>query len=272
MATLSITKAWNETTEFMRREARLVLPIAFLLISLPGAMLQYVLPTPEPGVPFDLQAWMDNLPLFFLLALAAGLISLIGTIAINYLAIRAGATVGEALQVGLRRFIFLFLASLLLALAAVVACAPLFLLVIGNAPGEGPGGLFLLLLLIYMLLFIAAWIRLMMMSPVTAAENVGPIGIITRSWALTRGYFWKLLGFVILFAIAAIVAIVAISMVVGIIVALATGAPPTPGSTAAFVMLLVTAILQAIVTAFFATMAGRIYVQLSGTGQAEVFA
>jgi len=264
MATLSITQAWNETVAFMQRESRLVLPIAFLLISLPGAALQYGMPTVEPGAPPDLAAWMRDIRTVLLFLPAVAILSLIGTIAINYLAITPGRTVAEALQVGARRFISLFLAWLLLALVAAVACLPLFLLLKGQAfaYGQALGGLFLLALLIYFLLLLAASVRLMLSTPVCAAESVGPIGIIMRSWELTRGHFWKMLGFALLFWLAAFVAILAVSAIIGIVIVLIAG-PPLPGSASAFILLLLSAVLQAIVTSLFATMIARIYAQLA---------
>jgi Membrane domain of glycerophosphoryl diester phosphodiesterase len=272
MATLSITKAWSETVAFMQRESGLVLPIAFLLVSLPGAALQYAMPTPQPGAPFDLAGWMQDIRTVMLFLPVVAILSLIGTIAINYLAIEPGRTVAEALQVGARRFIFLFLAWLLLGIVAAAACLPLFLLVPGFGFGGGQGsvGLLVLLLLIYLILLLAASIRLMLGTPVCAAESVGPVGILMRSWELTRGHFWKLLGFVLLFWLAAFVAIIAISAVIGIVIVIATG-PPLPGSAGAFVVLLLSAVLQAVVTALFATMVARIYVQLAGTGHGEIF-
>jgi hypothetical protein len=272
MATLSITKAWSETVAFMQRESGLVLPIAFLLVSLPGAALQYAMPVPEPGMPFDVESWMRSFRTVALFAPLVFILGLIGTIAINYLAIKPGRTVAEALQVGARRFIFLFLAWLLLGLVAAALCLPLVLLAIwqGIGAGQGPGGLFVLAALVLLLLFIAASIRLMLGTPVCAAESVGPVGIIMRSWELTRGHFWKLLGFVLLFWIAALVAIGAISAVVGIVIVIGLG-PPLPGSAGAFVVLLLSAVLQAVVTALFATMVSRIYVQLAGTGHGEIF-
>ena len=38
-----------------------------------------------------------------------------------------------------------------------------------------------------------------MTSPVASEETVGPIGIIRRSWELTRGNWWRLFGFIVLF-------------------------------------------------------------------------
>ena len=274
MASLSISRAWSETTAFVQREAGLVLPIAFLLVALPGAAMQYALPAPpQPAAVFDFETWMRDIRTVLVFAPVVAVLSLIGTIALSFLALRPGRTVGEALQVGGRRFIFLFLAWLLIALALMIAILPLVLLVgAGMAAGSGPSpGLVLLAPLIYVVLILAASIRLILATPVCAAESAGPIAILTRSWQLTRGHFWKLLGFVVLFWLAALVAIFAVSVMIGIVIAIAVG-PPVPGSTGAFVVLLLTAVLQAIVTCLFTTMVSRIYAQLAGLGQDEIFA
>src|SRR5688572_25228939 len=116
MARLSITTAWNESAEFVRREARLLFPVAFLLVSLPGLVLQLAMPAVEPGQATPPGPWLALLPV----ALSLGLI---GTLAISFLALRPGASVGEALQRGLRRFLFLLGASLLAAAGPILAAA-----------------------------------------------------------------------------------------------------------------------------------------------------
>ena len=44
MPSLSITRAWNETVEFVRQEARLLLPVAFMLVALPVALMEAIAP------------------------------------------------------------------------------------------------------------------------------------------------------------------------------------------------------------------------------------
>jgi len=262
MATLSITQAWNETTAFLAREGRLVFPVAFLLVALPGLALQLAGPVAAPGE-------MPELGLAWLLLLPVAIVaSMIGTIAIAYLALRPGASVGEALQRGLRRFVFLLLATLLIGLAAMVVVVPLTLLIVGGtalAGGdlESAAGSIVLLALILLVLGVALWVKLMLMTPVAAAEDAGPIRIIARSWGLTAGYFWKLLGFVLLLLIAVIVAMMVITMIAGILIALVAG-PPEPNSLAFVLVGIVSAILQAIASAIIVTVTARIYAQLSG--------
>ena len=271
MANLSISTAWNETAEFLKREAGLILPIAFLLIAVPGALMQILMPEPAtPGAIPEAGAWL----LIFPVAIIA---SMIGTIAISTLALRPGTSVGEALQRGMRRFIMLFLASLLLGIVFALIAIPLFLVIAGGAvfaggldPAAVAGPIVLVMLILFVIL-LALWVRLMLMTPVAAAEEVGPVAIIQRSWNLTSGRFWKLLGFALLLMIVGIVIVFAITAIIGILIFALAGSPE-PGSTSMILMTIVSALLQSVLSAVFVTMIARIYAQLAGTPPAEVFA
>ena len=268
MTNLSITTAWNETIAFVKREAGLILPIAFLLIALPGALMQMLMPLTPPGETPEPGLWLLLLPV----AIIAGMV---GSIAITYLSLRPGASVEEALRVGLRRFIMLFAASLLVSLGFILAFVPLVLIFVGGAALSGnlaaSAGSLVLLLLIFLVVVIAVWVRLMLMTPVAAVESAGPIEIIRRSWQLTAGHFWKLLGFIILLLIAAVVVIMVVSMVFGLLL-FAIAGRPDPGSTSMILLTIVTAVIQAVLAAIFATLIGRIYHQLSGGAPEAVFA
>ena len=121
-----------------------------------------------------------------------------------------------------------------------------------------------------MIPFLALWVRLMLMTPVAAAEDGGPVRIIQRSWALTGGHFWKLLGFVLLAAIAVLVLLFAVSATGGILIFLLAG-PPRPDSFAMMLVLLLAALIQAAISALFATLTARIYAQLSGPRAGDIF-
>ena len=268
MANLSITTAWNETASFVQREARLLFPIAFLLIALPGGLLQMFMPVAVPGQPPQVGAWLLLIPV----AIVA---SMIGSISISYLALRPGASVGEALEVGARRFIMLFAASLLIGLAAIILFVPLVLIIgggaaMGGTPSVAMVGLIGLFAIVFLVVVLAFWVRLMLMTSVAAAENSGPIGIISRSWELTSGHFWKLLGFVLL----AFVVFMVISMVVGAIGGIAIvlmAGQLEPGSFATFLVMLVGALVNMVMTVYFTTLLARIYLQLSGSGRESIF-
>jgi ABC-type Fe3+ transport system permease subunit len=268
MATLSISQAWNETAAFIRRESGLILPIAFLLLAVPSAALQLAMPTPQaPGQTPEAGAWLILLPIVMIA-------SIVGTIAISYLALRPGASVGEGLQVGTRRFIPVFLASLIIGLAAILVMVPLFLIAglgsvaSGTPPSGGAVALFILFFLVIGLVF---WVRLMLITPVAAVEKAGPIEIIKRSWGLTRGHFWRLLGLVLLLMVVFIVVMVALSAIIGIFVFMLAGRPE-PGSTSQILMTIISGLLSAAFSAVFITMIARVYAQLAESTPTEIFA
>lgn len=88
--------------------------------------------------------------------------------------------------------------SALLGLAVVglaaVTVLPLF------APGDGGPGILLFLMLGLPGVVLGFWVgtRLLLAPCAIAVERVGPIRAIARSWALSRGQFWRLLGIYVL--------------------------------------------------------------------------
>jgi hypothetical protein len=268
MASLSITEAWNETGELLRREGRLLYPIAFLLTALPGAIMQALMPErplgtlPEPG------PWLIMLPVSILA-------TLIGTIALTVLALRAGTSIGEALQAGLRRLLPLLGALLLVGLAGAVLMIPLTALIGGLAMTGGStpelNGALMFVPLLFLIIATIFWVRLMLMTSVAAAEDAGPLRIISRSWALTRGHFWRLLGFALLFGILVLVTLLAVSAVGGILIYFVAG-EPHPGSLAMALVLLLSAVFQAAISCVFTILLARMYAQLSGHVDSDIFA
>ena len=117
------------------------------------------------------------------------------------LAMGSRLTVGEAIGHGVRRAAGLSrgepdLAAALIALfrhsCSRSGCA---------ADIHRPATALALLVLLPILIFFA--VRLIMSSSVASAETVGPLGILRRSWQLTRGHWWRLFAFFLLFLIAA---------------------------------------------------------------------
>ena len=267
MASLSITSAWNETVAFVTREGRLLFPIAFLLVALPGAVLQAAMPTPVPGQTPEAGAWLILVPL-------AMVASMIGTLAISFLALQPGASVAEGLQVGLRRFIHLLGAALLVGIGGALLVLPVLLLAGLAAAGGGEaavGSMALLLMLVLIPVFLFFWVRLILMTPVAAVEDVGPVRIIARSWELTREHFWKLLGFALLAALAAVVVMIVVTAIGGVLIFLVAG-PPQPDSLSMYLLLVLSALFQSVVSALFVTLLARVYAQLTDEGTLQVFA
>ena len=264
MVNVSVTAAWNETAAFVKREARLLFPLAFMLIALPVALLQALTPAAAEGEMPPAGAWLALIPLVMV---ASG----IGNIAIAYLAVRPNQSVSAAINRGARRILPLFGAVLLLLLVLLVALFLASMIAALAVPGAAEGAktgqptpafgiamLVVALLLLPLILFAAG--RLMLMTPVAAAEDGGPIAIIRRSWELSAGYFWKLLGALVLMLIATWVVMFAAQAVFGSLIILLAG-QPRPGNTSAFLIILVRAALNTVIAVYFYTMIARIYAQ-----------
>lgn len=271
MSKLALNEIWNETAAFVKREGRLLFPIAFMLNALPMAFAAAAIPDFSQGRQFEPGWWMLLVPL-------AALVGLIGTVAISWLALRPGRTVGEAIGRGVARFLpllALYLAlSLALALIMVVLATIAVLLVPGLRSGGPSPGAAAVLVLVLVAVFVPAMLfiatRLMLAAPVAAAEEGGPLHIFRRTWELTRPVFWPLLGFLILSSLLAGVINWVAQAIVGIPIILVSG-PPRPGSLSAVVLLLVTALVSTVVSVYITTMVARIYAALSPDAKARVF-
>ncbi len=278
MKSLSITTAWNETAAFVAREGRLLFPLAFMLIALPTAVLSAFAPVPAaPGEFSGMGVWLLLLPV----ALVA---SMIGNLAISYLALRPGASVGEGIGRGAARIVMLAAAALLLGLAFIVIIFFIAVLVMLAVPGAMSGAqsgmptpavatatLLMIGFMLPVIIFFAA--RLMLMTPIAAAEEGGPLALIGRSWRLTAGHSWKLIGFILLVGIAVGVLGAAVESVFGLVAGLLIG-PIAPGSLSALLVILVMAGVNTVIGAYLATLLARIYAQLAGAANAagDVFA
>ena len=272
MTKLSLNDAWNETAAFVKREWRLLAPIALLLNALPMAFASAMMPTFTPQRGLEPGLWLLALPI-------AAFVGIIGNVAICWLAMSSGRSVGEGLKRGAARFLPLFALYLLVGLGVgflfIIVAILAGLMFPGFDPqAPNPGalvgvGLLLVLIMVPILLYIS--VRLMMAAPVAAAEEGGPIAIAKRSLALTKPVFWPLLGFLVLTSILSVVIQTVVTTIAGIPVLLVAG-PPTQGGISQVLLLLVGAAITTVVTVYLTTMVARIYLHLSGRTNADVFA
>jgi hypothetical protein len=264
MANLSISVAWDETKAILAREGKLLASVALALIALPALVTGLV--TPAGVVPADRPLWSD------LLVVVASLIALAGQLALIRLALGPSIAVGSAIAHGLRRVPVYLVAGIVILVVLVAAAIPFMLVLVAMGvpiePHMKPTGLVAILLLLYVAAVLFVGIRMLMAGPVASAEAVGPIAILKRSWALTDGHFWRLLGFVAIFFVAALVVLLAVGAAVGVVAGLAAG-PIQPMSASALVVALVQALLNAAVTTVFAVMLARLYVQSTGGSEAQ---
>lgn len=272
MANLSITAAWEETAGFVKREGRLLFPLGFMLMALPIALLRLLIPITEPGRVPEPGLWLVLLP-FALIAV------LVGNLAVIDLALSPGKSVRDALGHALRRLPHTLAAYLLVGFGCMILLVLLSIIVAllvpgamevvarpGAAPDPAAVRASLVLVLLSLPLALFVWVRMLVLLPVSAAENAGPIAMIRRSWSLTGSHFWKLLAFVLLLNILLLVAGLATVSVGGSLIILIAG-EIRPGSFAAFLMILLLAALSTLIAPVVATFVARIYVQLAAPAQ-----
>lgn len=264
MKALSISRAWDETREIVQRDGKLLAAIVAALILLPTALANLVNPSLPSGA-------MEPRAGNSLLELLLGLVMQAGTLAVTAVALKPGTSVGQAISTGLRK-LFPALAALLLFILPILFVLGMIVGVsLGEdgaanlearlAAGDVPGSV-VWSLLIGLLLLVFLTIRFMLAGPVAVAESNNPLTILKRSWALTSGHFWRLLGYIVMLGLAAVLAMLAISFVFGGIIIAMLG-DPEPMTVSALLLGLVMGIANAAFVLVFALMSARIYAQLA---------
>lgn len=243
--------AWNDALALLQRHQSVLLPILGVFIFLPAMVIGYLVPQPQPSPDADFEAmmevwqvyWADN----FLWFALSGIVSTIGSLALLALFLRPeNLSVGDAIKLGVFAFLPVLLASILFGLAV---------------------GLGLLLLIIPGLYLFA---RLFLYQPLAAAEAIrNPLTLLTRSWELTKGNGWRILGFFVVLFIVAMILFAVISMVLGLIFLTLIG-----GDIGEFLMLLIATALSTALQVLFLAVYAAIYRQLAGptaSGVAQTF-
>lgn len=260
---LSIGQAWADAAAFLRRERRILAPVVLGLIAVPAVVLDMI----QPRVP---QGELPALGPLWIVVLLMGLVMLIGQMVIALLAAGRSDTPRAAIHHAGRRLPALIGAGLLILLPVLA----LFVLAgafggLAQAGGglqpanAGRAGIALLgiVLLIGLILFIG--VRLLPLVAVVAFRDDGPLAAIKHSFRLTRGHFWKLLGFTLLVAIAFGAVAIAVAAVIGSLVTLALG-PPDMWTVSKLLIALCGGLLQAAFVSVYTAMIASITLQLEG--------
>lgn len=267
MAGLSLSRAWVETRERIARDGNLLVTVALALLVLPQLVVGLLAPPTAPAADRDVFTRVVEL--------AATLIALIGQIALVRLANHPGTRVGDAIQHGTRRFGKALLALLLFVIGVIVLAFPVVLIAaavtgvgvsVTNLDPATSGPLLLILLLLVLVVLLVS-VRFMLIVPVASEEQVGAVGTLRRSWALSRGHFWRLFAFLLLVVVAALFLLGAAGLIGGILGEALGGSEPM--SVGALLAAAIAALAQAAFTIGTTVMVARIYAQLAGAGEAE---
>lgn len=257
---LSIGQAWEETSAFLGREARLVAPVALATFALPASLAGWAYPGNAGG---GGAGWLLVLVM---------LVAMVGQMTIVQLINGWRGSIGEAMSNAGRRLprllgalVIAFLPVMLVAIvgfgvslnsAGITDPAALTPEMIAKLPYVG------WLLLFVGLFLIVVGVRLFPIAAIAVSEPIGAIKLLKRSWILTKGAFWRLLVLALLLGIVAVVLDLAVTAVVGSIATLAAG-EPAAFNVSALLVALVSGLVGAIVSTVSAAMAGRVYAQLS---------
>jgi putative membrane protein len=150
---------------------------------------------------------------------------------------------------------------------ATLAATALLRQVLGNNTGSSGEVLLvilviLLVLLVWVLITVFLVVRLFLAPAALILENTSVASSIRRSWTLTRGSFWRVLGALVLMGLIAWLVAGAIGIVAGVGASVATVLQPGSATVAASVVMLASTLATALVMPFTASVAALIYIDL----------
>lgn len=224
---VSMSTVWDRTAEFLSDNLGALLPLALGAIFIPSAIsgsLSGLQQGAAPGLAFGLG----------LASLLLAIVTFWGQLAITALALdpaighRAARIATRRIPAALLVTVVLFLALFLLAIPAgiimALSGADLSATATGGMPQVPPASAFWVLLYCLVLLPILLWLgaRLAVVAPVIVGEKA-MFGAIPRSWSLTRGSAFKIVGVLILYGVVASVAYLAATTAFGAVITLIAG-------------------------------------------------
>jgi len=235
---LSYSAAWDDAMALLKAHGALIAALAGALVFLPTLLTGYLLPRPVVN---DAAEWLPRLNEYYLANwywfLLAGLVTMVGTVAILLLVFAPrGTSVGAAI-------------------ARAVAFVPTYL-VASLAAGFLIG--FGLILLIVPGLYLFG--RLAILGPVVVAEERrNPFAAIGRTFAVTKGNGWRILGLIFLTGVAGYIAAGVVNMATGILFTLLAGK-----DLGALLAMIVASATYSAVAIVFLLLYAAIYRQLAG--------
>ena len=260
--TVNMGNVWDRATEFLSDNLSVIVPVALVGIVLPDAVSTIIAPLgPQSSTATAVVG---------VIGLALSLVALWGQLAIVALAIDPPAGRQAAVRRASARFLPMIGVSLVLLLGFTLLILPIPIILalsgydvqaaMNGAQVEVPtaaGGFVALyaLVLLPVLFFIAA--RMALLTPVIVAERLG-LGAVRRSFDLTRGIVWKVIGVMILYGIVFGVALLAARTVFGSILELLVGGEGVV-SAATVLTAIVVSVVQAVFVVLAAAFVAKLY-------------
>ncbi len=258
---ISMSSIWDETVVLLRREAPLMVPLAFATIGIGSAVSSLAQGAIQ-------QAGGNGVSgLVFLALLIATLLTLVGNLAVMALALRPGMSVGEALRLAAQRLPKMVVILILIGLVVMLMIIPLAVILVASGvdmqakvPDVPPLAILYALVVIAALLYLFA--RTFTLNGLVIDKNPPIIETIKQTFAATRGLVGKIIGVTILFIVVAAIldwATILISGAAFALVGKMIGSPFAAQMMTALVGGMVSAGLSLVSTLF----AARLYTNLS---------
>ncbi|SEM49049.1 hypothetical protein SAMN05192583_0387 [Sphingomonas gellani] len=272
---VTMSGIWDSTADVLRGRGAILTRIAVPALFLPAVVRDgWTILSGAPSAPTVMVGGV--------IGFAALLLMIWGQLAVVSVASDPDVDAGDAARQAGRRFLPALGVYAIAGLVVGMLAVPLIVALVAShidfaalGRGESPAipagivgfaGLYLLALVVVGL-FVGA--RLFLLNPVIVNERSG-IRAFARSWFLTRGLTWRIVGVTLLFVIVLSVATAASQAVLGIVTSLLLG---NSGAVAArFVTAIVSAAFASIYMVVVSVFTAQLYVTVSGRRAADVFA
>lgn len=177
------------------------------------------------------------------------------------LALGPSASVREAIGQGFKRLPAAFAAILIFVVPITLIAAPILPPIMAS-PGNPPAREASLFLLLCVAAFVAGARLVVLAMPLAVAEKLNPFVLLKRSWTLTKGHWWRLMGFLLVYFIAAGIALRAAMFVISPLLVLLTG-EIEPLTLSALILAIVMSSVSAVFDVILSIMQARMYAQLT---------
>jgi hypothetical protein len=265
---VKMSTVWDRTAEFLSDHIGAVLPIALLAFFVPASIssnLEVAMLGAGPGVMLALR----------LTELALAVLSLWGSLTVAAMALdgSSGDAAGKIARLRLPRAFLVWMTLGIAAIAAIIVPVSVLLSATGHdltAMAQGQeveisqtaASTIMFYLLAAALAFLWIGARLVVTTPAIVREGLA-FGAIRRSWSLTRGIAWRIIGVLILFAIVSTVSWLAANTVFGSIFALVAGSGADGVSLASVLTSIFTAAVQTAFMVLFPAFTAKLYLALA---------
>lgn len=257
LSSLSVGKAWDESVQFIRRERRLVGPVALAFYFLPALFVRWAYPSGAGAGAL----WLGMAQMIAVLA---------GFLAIAALALGAASRVGEALALAGRRLGRVILAFLIAGIPLTIILIVLILVLGGSSLESGmtaeqmaANPAFRQIMLIALVLVGVVGSRLYPIWGQAVTGEESAMGLLKRAWSLSSGHSLKLLGIVVGLLLMGVIAQQAAVWSIGSVAIVAFG-KPAAFSLSALLMALAGAAVGAVFAVINSVLAAHVFAQLAG--------